>query len=627
MNKFTNWIKYEYQEFIKGIKIDIEYIKEYFANQKKKKEAKKLRKLEIKEAKANGTYVKEKKHLWKNFFKLFIYVKIPWWLYILIFLGSFALVEVNQALVQFTVSFNKGDLYNSVLLRYTGWQVVYAFVLISNSLLSLFTTAIVTKRFQKVVWKKAINLPISTFDKEQPSSIVSRITNDTAQISDVPDKIPYSLASLYGIIGAFVALFKINTILAIFYLISVPFSILFIFVIGKIQFLMDKYTQVTLGTMTEYFAEHLNNVKHFKTQATEEKEIETGLRAIDKRYHADLYKGLMSNIQVGLGSLFTKTLQVILYVFGAKEINAGNLVGSQLVEFEAQATLEQKYIFELVMYWQSVKGAQGATEKLANLMSNKDEELKREQEMTEASDLVFENVTFGYLENKNVLNNLSFRIPKGKKTAIIGDNGSGKSTLFKLIMRFYEPTTGTIKLGNDLVDTIHLDEWRKKFGYVLQNNPLFAGTIRENIIYGYKGEVTEEEIINAAKIANAYDFIMEMPDGFDTFVGENGAQLSGGQRQRIAIARAIITNPEYLLMDEATASLDYKSDQLVRDAVEKVMKGRTTIVIAHDLNSVLNSDQIIVLNQGNLEACGSHDEVLKVSPTYQRYCQLQKIEC
>jgi ABC-type multidrug transport system fused ATPase/permease subunit len=626
MNKFIAWIKSEYNEFKKSISESITYIKEYFVERKRKKAANKIRKQQIKLAKANGTYVKEKKHIWRKFFKLFVYVKIPWWLYILIFLGSFALIEVNQALVQFTVSFNKGDLYNSVLLKYAGWQVIYAFVLISNSLFSLFATAIVTKRFQKVVWKKTINLPISTFDKEQPSSLVSRVTNDTGQISGVPEKIPYSFASLYGILGAFVALFRINTTLATFYLISVPFSILLIFVVGKMQYSMNKRTQVTLGTMTEYFAEHLNSVKHFKTQATEEKEVETGLKAINRRYHADLFAGIMGNIQVACGSLYTKTMQIILYLFGAREINAGNLVSSGLVEFEAQASLEQKYMFELVMYWQGTKGPQGATEKLANIMEYQDEVLEREQDMPEANDLVFNNVSFGYSDNNEVLKGLTFTIPKGKKTAIIGDNGSGKSTLFKLIMRFYEPTKGTISFGNNIeVDTIHLDSWREKFGYVLQSNPLFAGTIRENITYGCKEEVSDEELINAAKIANAYDFIMELPDGFDTDIGENGSKLSGGQRQRIAIARAVITNPEYLLMDEATASLDYKADQLIREACEKLMKNRTTIMIAHDLKSVIDSDQIIVLNNGSLEACGTPEEVLEISPTYQKYYQLQKL--
>jgi ATP-binding cassette subfamily B protein AbcA/BmrA len=170
---------------------------------------------------------------------------------------------------------------------------------------------------------------------------------------------------------------------------------------------------------------------------------------------------------------------------------------------------------------------------------------------------------------------------------------------------------------------MRLDEWRTSFGYVLQNSPLISGTIRDNIAYGCDREVSNAEIVAAARHANAYDFIMEFPEGFDKEVGEGGMLLSGGQRQRIAIARAMIVNPKVLLMDEATASLDYQSDRLIWEAAEKLMQGRTTILIAHDMNAVMSADNVVVMNSGNIEAVGTHTSLMKESPTYREYVSLQ----
>ncbi len=206
----------------------------------------------------------------------------------------------------------------------------------------------------------------------------------------------------------------------------------------------------------------------------------------------------------------------------------------------------------------------------------------------------------------------------GKITAVVGENGSGKTTLFKLIERFYEPNEGMISFGDTDVSDINLDEWRKSIGYVLQNAQLFDGTIRENIAYGVEREVSDEEIMAAAAQAGADEFINSMPEGLDFIVGDDGSRLSAGQRQRIAIARSIMVDPSYLLLDEATSNMDIYAKEEVTRALLRLMEGRTTVMITHDMNMVIKADHIIVLKDGSVEAQGSPEEVKKNSVTYNR---------
>ncbi len=237
-------------------------------------------------------------------------------------------------------------------------------------------------------------------------------------------------------------------------------------------------------------------------------------------------------------------------------------------------------------------------------------------------DIKFHEVSFRY-KQKNIFTNLNFTIPKLKVTAIVGPSGSGKTTILNMLERFYIPETGLVKYGDIPMEDINLDEWRNVIGYVPQNSPLLSGTIWDNIVYGVNHNVEEEEVIHAAKLANAYDFIQALPKGFHTDIGEHGSKLSGGERQRIAIARTVLKNPDYLLLDEATCSLDAKNEQEVQIALNCLMKGRTTIIVAHNLKTVVNADNIIVLDQGEIKAIGQHDMLYKECKLYRRYFDLQ----
>ncbi|SCM85443.1 Protein of unknown function [Bacillus mycoides] len=226
-------------------------------------------------------------------------------------------------------------------------------------------------------------------------------------------------------------------------------------------------------------------------------------------------------------------------------------------------------------------------------------------------------------EEEKILKNIDFTIESGKVTAIVGPSGSGKTTLFSLLERFYEPTSGFIKLGKEPITAYSLQSWRRQIGYVSQDSPLIDGTIRDNICYGVEGEVTDEEIEKVAAMAYVDAFIHDLPSGYATEVGERGVKLSGGQRQRIAIARALLRNPQILMLDEATSSLDSKSESVVQKALNNLMKGRTTLVIAHRLSTVVDADKIIFIEKGNLTGSGSHDELLQTHDMYREFAMQQ----
>lgn len=231
-----------------------------------------------------------------------------------------------------------------------------------------------------------------------------------------------------------------------------------------------------------------------------------------------------------------------------------------------------------------------------------------------------------YDEETPVLQDVSFTIPKGKVTAIAGPNGSGKTTLFRLIQRFYVPNSGVVRFGRMDAESIHLDEWRQSIAYVLQEPQLFNGTIRENITYGMSREVSDEEVRNASMLASADEFIRQLPEGYDFNVGDNGCRLSAGQRQRLAIARALMLDPAYLLLDEATCNMDVISEKSVTAALLRLMKGRTTVLISHDMDMLQYCDNVVVLKDGRLEAAGDRETVKAESQTLRSLMDAERKE-
>ncbi len=566
----------------------------------------------------------KKPGIWGPFLKFYTRFPIPWWLFILSMGFSVLQAELTVKLTQYTIMLNTGQLYNSAILGYAALNLLICLTAIAVNMTSEYGCQITTLRARGVVWRKILHLPMGTIEEENPSALISRVTDDAPQASQSIVFFSLFVSSAYTFVRMFIVLYQYNPTLTAWLLLAIPAAILQFWLIGKSQFIASKKIFASINTMTSFFSEHLAAVKHFKAQTMEEGERKAGFDAIEARFKADIFKAFMMAFQVTVNSVYTNLCLVILVLTGRREILAGRMEATGLNAANTHLNNVQQHLASILTEYSQIKGIQGVLQKVTVLMGMPEEEKQAQNPMeSREEDIVFDRVSFGYNEETEVLHDLSLTIPAGKKTAIVGANGSGKSTLMKLILRFYAPTSGTIRYGTEDAASIHLDQWRQSFGCVLQSAPLFSGTIRENMTYGLDREVTQQELEQAARIADAYDFIQQFPEGFDKEVGEGGMYLSGGQRQRIAIARAVMIDPGLLIMDEATASLDHQSDKQVWEATERLMRGRTTVVIAHDMKAVKTADHILVLNQGKLEAAGKHDALLLESQTYRSFVQLQ----
>ena len=561
----------------------------------------------------------------RQLMKFYTRFRIPWWMYLLSLALGLAYAEMFIQVAKYTISFNKGELFNHVIIGYALMTVLNGILSAGRNLFSEIASHKITYRARLSVWEKILYLPQSEIDARQPSALISGVTNDVKTAASVLAMLFTLVSSLYGFVRAVIEVFHFNGTLAAYMLLLIPLAIVVFGLVGRLEHSVAQKQYNSLRDMTEFFSEHISAAKNVKTQALEDREEAEGLAEINKRFRADLYATFMSTIQTGAFSLYGKISTVITAIFGSRLITEGAMPKTGINDFETYMSKVHQSTSEVLTQYQTLKRTQGAMQYVGELLESPQEQPDRGAAAPAdcgSADIVLDRVSFSYLPDVPVLRDISVTIPGGKTTAIIGNNGSGKSTLLKLLQGIYMPTEGRILLGGADVSGIAPHALRRQFGYILQNNPLFSGSVRDNITYGVD-EPDEERIHAAARLADAHDFISDLPGGYLTDVGEGGKLLSGGQRQRVAIARTLITDPNYLLMDEAGASLDHRSDATIFRQVEEALVGKTIILIAHDMRSVINADRIIVLRSGELEAFGTHEELLLASPTYRGYLEKQ----
>jgi subfamily B ATP-binding cassette protein MsbA len=426
-------------------------------------------------------------------------------------------------------------------------------------------------------------------------------------------------------VGSIVIMLLINWRLSLFIIAIIPIVTALVMVFGYYLRRMSTEVQDELAGATVVAEEVMQNIREVKSFVREAYEIKRYDHAIDRAFKAAI-KVLRIRAIFGptTGFLAFGGLSLMVW-FGGREVIAGRLSGGELVAFLIYGLSVGGSFAALINLYSSFQEALGAMKRVFQIMETQPEiEDKANAQALQAvkGQIRSENVGFSYDSRIEVLEHINMEVASGEIVALVGPSGAGKSTLFSLIPRFYDVTEGTIRIDNYDIRDVAQTSLRQQIGIVPQESLLFGGTIRENILYG-RLDATEEEILAAASAANAHEFITALPDGYDTIVGERGTKLSGGQRQRVAIARAILKNPRILLLDEATSSLDNESEQLVQDALSRLMENRTTLIIAHRLSTVRIAHRIAVLNKGRIVELGTHDELMVLNGLYAKLYDMQ----
>lgn len=502
--------------------------------------------------------------------------------------------------------------------------------------LRIYTFAIVTEksvaRIRQDVYSHLLALPMSYFGNKRVGELSSRIASD---ISSIKDTLTTFLAELIRqliiIVGSVVILGITSIKLALFMLATIPVLAVFAIIFGRMVRKLSKKTQQQVAEATTIVEETLQGIAAVKAFTGELFEM-TRYR---KKTEEIIITGMKNSVYRGLFAafilIFVFASVVSIVWFGSRLVNSGEITTGELFQFFLLSVFMAGSVGGLAETYSQIQKAVGATENLLDILDEKPEYGNtpplRQSEKLYKGRIHFSNVSFVYPSKQDfpVLHNVDFTVEAGQQLAIVGPSGAGKSTITSLLLRFYDPTSGAILVDGKDIREQPLHIHRSQLALVPQDIVLFGGTISENIRYG-KPNATADEIAEAARLANAHDFIMEFPEGYDTLVGERGTKLSGGQRQRIAIARAILSDPAILLLDEATSSLDSESEHAVQSALETLMKGRTSIVIAHRLSTIRNADKIMVLDKGAIREMGTHDELLRNENGLYRYLvQLQSL--
>ncbi|KIN55034.1 multidrug resistance ABC transporter ATP-binding protein/permease BmrA [Bacillus subtilis] len=515
----------------------------------------------------------------------------------------------------------------------SGTQIgLIALVFFVQAGLSAYATYALNYNGQKIIsglrdllWKKLIKLPVSYFDTNASGETVSRVTNDTMVVKElITTHISGFITGIISVIGSLTILFIMNWKLTLLVLVVVPLAALILVPIGRKMFSISRETQDETAHFTGLLNQILPEIRLVKASNAEDVEYGRGKTGISSLFKLGVREAKVQSLVGPLISLVLMAALVAVIGYGGMQVSSGELTAGALVAFIL-------YLFQIIMpmgqittFFTQLQKSIGATERMIEILAEEEEDTVTGKQIENAHlPIQLDRVSFGYKPDQLILKEVSAVIEAGKVTAIVGPSGGGKTTLFKLLERFYSPTAGTIRLGDEPVDTYSLESWREHIGYVSQESPLMSGTIRENICYGLERDVTDAEIEKAAEMAYALNFIKELPNQFDTEVGERGIMLSGGQRQRIAIARALLRNPSILMLDEATSSLDSQSEKSVQQALEVLMEGRTTIVIAHRLSTVVDADQLLFVEKGEITGRGTHHELMASHGLYRDFAEQQ----
>ncbi len=548
---------------------------------------------------------------------------------------GFALgLSVITTLVSLMIPLLTKELVDGFSVSSLSWKQISLIigVFVVQALLSAYATYALSYNGQKIIaglrellWKKLIKLPVSYSDRNGSGEMISRMTNDTMVVKElITTHITGAVTGMISVVGSIIILFIMNWKLTLLIFIVLPLMAAILVPIGRLMHRISKETQAETATFTGILNQVLPEIRLVKAFNAEDIEYDRGMKGISKLFRLGLKEAKTQSLVGPIVTLVLMGALVAIIGYGGMQVSSGVITAGSLVAFIL-------YLFQIIMpmgqitvFFTQLQKSIGATDRIVEILATEEEDLTAGRTLTDAKQsITFNDVSFAYEEGETILSHVDLTIEAGKVTAIVGPSGGGKTTLFKLLERYYLPSGGRITIGGEALEEFSLQSWREHIGYVSQESPLLAGTIRDNICYGLERDVPEQELKKAAEMAYALSFIENLPEGFDTEVGERGLKLSGGQRQRIAIARALLRDPEILMLDEATSSLDSQSEQSVQMALDQLMVDRTTIVIAHRLSTVVDADKLVFLEKGVITGVGTHHELMQSHALYREFAEQQ----
>ena len=522
-------------------------------------------------------------------------------------------------------------LKDSQILDGLAWDLFFIIILqavfaVTHNYVFGFVGHRMTTDFRIEFFSHIQSLSLRFFQERRLGEILSRMNNDISVIQNALVSIPVALLrQSITLIGAMAIILYLNWKLTGLILLILPPLMIFARVFGKrlrlfSEKLQDQVAQAVV--VLEEVASSIKIVKSFTRENYErerfKKEIETAFeRAVDKLK----ISSFLGPFILGL----TFMVSAVLIWYGGYQVMSGVTTPGELAAFFLYALIVAGPIGTFVRLYTQIQEASGAIRRVYEILDTAPAIDNPENPIfleNITGRIQFENVSFGYRQELEILHNINFDVRPGQTVALVGPSGAGKSTVIKLLHRFFDASQGSIRLDEHDIRSLDRKSFLSQIALVPQETLLFGGTVKENILYG-KLDATDQELEDAAKKANAHDFIVDLENGYETIVGEKGAKLSGGERQRIAIARAILKNPKILVLDEATSSLDNRSEALIQEAVEKLMEGRTTFIVAHRLSTIHKADQIIVLEKGRVVETGQHEELMNNKKLYYNLYKLK----
>ena len=478
------------------------------------------------------------------------------------------------------------------------------------------------------VFNHLLTLHPHYFEINRSGEINARLTTDTTLLQSIFGfSISMALSSVLLFFGGLVMMLITNIKLALIVLVTVPIILLPMAIYGRRLRSLSRKSQDTVADIGTYAGEIVQNIKVVQSFTREPEESLSFSNEVEKAFTAAKRRIMQSSMLISAAMVLVFTGLGAMIWFGAKDVSNGDISAGELASFVFYAIMVARSVAVISEIYGQLQRAAGATERLLELLSEKSQiqpPAKPIEVPTGSLSINFDNVSFSYPSRplEKALKGISFKVNEGETLAIVGLSGSGKTTIFELLQRFYDPSEGSVEVGNVNIKSLDPTSLRNNIGVVPQQPTLFSADVSHNISYG-DPMANDKQIRNAAKEAFALDFIEELPDGFSSYLGEQGVRLSGGQRQRIAIARAILKDPSILLLDEATSALDANSEQKVQEALKILMQGRTTLIIAHRLATIMHADRILLIDKGSLVAEGTHQNLLLSSKLYKRLCELQ----